>query len=133
MEERAFGCMITLIVLLLIALILLSAFNATPWGRWMMNTWDYAVEKVDDATSYDTRKNVEDTCRAMIASYNTDKATYEQYKAAESEEKRSWADQAMMRANQTAAIYNEYILKNSFVWSGNVPSDIRTTLPLLFP
>lgn len=131
MEEKAAGCLITLIVLLLIALILLSVFNATPWGRWVLNTWDYAVEKVDDATSYETRRNVEDTCRAMIASYNTDKATYEQYKAAENEEKRSWADQAMMRANQTAATYNEYILKNTFVWKGGVPDDIKTELPML--
>lgn len=131
MEERAFGCAIALLVLLLVALILLSAFNATPWGRWMLNTWDYAVEKVDDATSYETRKNVEDTCRAMIASYNADKATWEQYRDDESEEKRSWADQAMMRANQTAANYNGHVLKNTFVWKGNIPSDIKTELPIL--
>ncbi len=133
MEERVSGCLITLLALLLIALILLSLFDATPWGRLVMNTWRYAVEKADDATSYETRKNVEDTCRAMIASYNTDKATWDQYKGELSEEKRSWADQAMMRANQTASSYNEYILKNSFVWGGNVPTDIRTALPLLIP
>ena len=131
MEERAFGCLIPLLTLLLLTLILLSLFDATPWGRFVMNTWDYAVEKVDDATSYETRKNVEDTCRAMIASYNTDKATWEQYRDDQSEEKRSWADQAMMRANQTAASYNEYILKNTFVWKGNVPDDIKNELPML--
>jgi len=36
-----------------------------------------------------------------------------------------------MRANKTAASYNEYVLKNSFVWNGNVPADIRTSLPYL--
>jgi hypothetical protein len=35
------------------------------------------------------------------------------------------------RANKTAASYNEYVLKNSFVWNGNVPADIRTSLPYL--
>ena len=34
-------------------------------------------------------------------------------------------------ANRTAASYNEYYLKNSFVWSGAVPSDIRGSLPYL--
>ena len=33
-----------------------------------------------------------------------------------------------MRANKTAATYNEYVLKNSYVWEGNVPSDIRKQL-----
>lgn len=47
------------------------------------------------------------------------------------EEKLSWAEQAKMRANKTAASYNEYVLKNSFVWNGNVPADIRTSLPYL--
>ena len=37
----------------------------------------------------------------------------------------------MMRANQTAASYNDYILKNSFVWRGNVPEDIKTELEVL--
>ena len=36
-----------------------------------------------------------------------------------------------MRANRTAASYNEYYLKNSFVWSGAVPSDIKGSLPYL--
>lgn len=36
-----------------------------------------------------------------------------------------------MRANRTAANYNEYILKNSYVWQGNIPTDIRENLPLI--
>lgn len=36
-----------------------------------------------------------------------------------------------MRANRTAATYNEYILKNSYVWKGNVPDDIRAQLVAL--
>lgn len=69
--------------------------------------------------------------RAMIASYEADKLTYEQYKDSESDEQRSWADQAKMRANRTAANYNNYILKNSYVWSGNIPEDILAELPVI--
>ena len=82
-------------------------------------------------TSYDTRKKVEDTCRSMIASYKTDKATYEIYKTSDNEEKQSWAEQAKMRANKTANTYNEYILKNSFVFEGNIPTDIETRLMII--
>lgn len=100
----------------------------TPLGRAMWNSWFHAVQKVDDATNYQTKKQVEDTCRSMIASYNSDRLTYEQYKDSDSEEKQSWAEQAKMRANKTASSYNEFILKNSYVWSGNVPSDILSEL-----
>ena len=67
----------------------------------------------------------------MIASYKTDKATYEQYKNSTSDEKQSWAEQAKMRANKTANTYNEYILKNSFVFEGNIPPDIETKLQII--
>ena len=102
------------------------------WGdTWLGNQVDYVDQKIDDATNYETRKTVEDSCRAMIASYEADKLTYEQYKDSESDEQRSWADQAKMRANRTAANYNNYILKNSYVWSGNIPEDILAELTLI--
>ena len=106
-------------------------FSATPTGKAMWNNWFHAVQKVDDDTNYQTRKNVEDTCRSMVASYEADKLTYEQYKDSDSEEKQSWAEQAKMRANKTAVSYNEYILKNSYVWDNNVPSDIDYQLTVL--
>ena len=64
----------------------------------------------------------------MIASYTQDKMIYEQYKDSEVAEERSWANNAKIRANNTAATYNNYILENSFVWQDNVPSDIATEL-----
>ncbi len=67
----------------------------------------------------------------MIASYEADKLIYEQYKDSEVAEERSWANNAKIRANQTATTYNNYILKNSFVWSGNVPPDIKQTLEII--
>ena len=103
----------------------------TPGGRAAINTYFFGVQKADDATSYETRKQVEDTCRAMVASYETDKLIYEQYKDSDSDEQRSWAEQAKMRANKTANSYNEYILKNKFVWSENIPSDIRNELEIV--
>lgn len=106
-------------------------FDATPSGKAVWNNWFHAVQKADDATNYETRKKVEDTCRSMIASYNSDKLTYEQYKDTDNEEKQSWAEQAKMRANKTATSYNEYILKNSYVWEDNIPSDIDYKLPLI--
>ena len=106
-------------------------FSATPTGKAIWNNWFHAVQKVDDDTNYKTKKKVEDTCRAMIASYNSDKLTYEQYRDSDSEEKQSWAEQSKMRANKTASTYNNFILKNEYIWKGNVPSDIYMTLPYI--
>lgn len=64
----------------------------------------------------------------MVTSYEADKFTYEQYKDSDNEEEQSWAEQAKMRANRTAASYNNYILENSYVWEDNIPSDIKTKL-----
>ena len=117
---------------ILITLVLMAAFFCiTPVGVALRNSYGFAVQKVDDATRYETRKKVEDTCRAMIANYEADRISYEQYKQSVDAEKQGWAEQAKMRANRTAASYNEYYLKNSFVWSGAVPSDIRGSLPYL--
>ena len=99
------------------------------WSNtWFSNQVGYVNQKIDDATNYNTRKDVEDSCRAMIASYEADKLTWEQCKDSESSEQRSWADQAKMRANRTVATYNNYILKNSYVWSENIPDDILSEL-----
>ena len=117
---------------ILIALVLMAAFFCiTPVGVALRNSYGFAVQKVDDATRYETRKKVEDACRAMIANYEADRISYEQYKQSDDAEKQGWAEQAKMRANRTAASYNEYYLKNSFVWSGAVPSDIKGSLPYL--
>ena len=71
-----------LLALLLVALVGSSIFfSATPTGKAMWNNWFFAVQKADDKTNYETRKEVEDACRAMIASYTSDKLTYEQYNA----------------------------------------------------
>ena len=118
-------------IVFVVALVGFWIFSLTPYGRGVLNTYEYNVQKVDDVTNYETIKEVEDTCRAMISSYESDKLTYEQYKDSDSEEKQSWAEQAKMRANKTASTYNNYIIKNSFVWKDNVPSDIYMKLEII--
>lgn len=118
----------TLVVMILILAIgLVIFFSCTDPGRRIWNEWHYGLQKADDATQYATRKHVEDSCRAMMASYESDRLTWEQYKDADGEQ-RGWADLAKMRANKTAASYNEYVLKNSFVWQGNIPDDVAQRL-----
>lgn len=114
-----------------LVVVLVAVFAFTPSGRRVWNNWMGDVQRADDETRYSNQKQVEDTCRAMIASYESDTLTYEQYRASPSTEKQNWAAEALMRANKTAASYNEYILKNSFVWEGNVPKDIRQRLEYL--
>ena len=115
----------------LLAFVLIFFFVANPLGVMSWNSWFGLVQRADDATNYETLKQVEDTCRSMIASYEADKLTYEQYKNSEDDEQRSWAEQAKMRANRTASTYNNYILENSYVWEGNVPKDIDSELDYL--
>ena len=121
------------IIVTIISVILIGAiifFGFTPGGRSVWNSYTHSLEKADE-NQYETKKQVEDTARSMIASYKSDVATYEQYKDSDNEEKQSWAEQAKMRANKTANSYNEYILKNSYVWEDNIPSDIDYSLPIV--
>ena len=118
-------------IIMVMVLIFATLVGCGPVDRYISNKIDYATQKVDDTTNYKTRKQVEDTCRATIVSYEADKLTWEQYKDSESAEQRSWADAAKLRANKAAVTYNEYILKNSYVFNGNIPDDIREELPIL--
>lgn len=121
------------IIVTIISVILIGAiifFGFTPGGRSVWNSYTHSLEKADE-NQYETKKQVEDTARSMIASYKSDVATYEQYKESDNEEKQSWAEQAKMRANRTANSYNEYVLKNSYVWEDNIPSDIDYSLPIV--
>ena len=118
-------------IVLALLLVMTMFGGCTPAGRAAWNSWWYDVQKADDQTNYETLKKVEDTCRAMIASYESDKLTYEQYKDSDNTEKQSWAEQAKMRANKTAMEYNNYILKNSYIWKDNIPADIRARLDII--
>ena len=112
-------------------LLIVIGYNFAPGIRETVNKNQTAVQIVDDQTRYETLKKIEDTCRAMISSYESDVLTWNQYKDSESETERTWAAQAKMRANKTASSYNNYILQNNFVWKDNIPEDIRTTLDII--
>lgn len=128
-------CIVKIVVLgmLLITFLLLAITLSacTPGFVKTVNGYEESLLKANDDSSYYTKKEVENSCRAMIASYESDKLTYEQYKDSENEEKQSWAEQAKMRANNTASTYNNYMLKNSYVWENNIPSDIKAELEFI--
>ena len=105
-------------------------FGATPIGRQLVTGYNYEMEKAGE-NNYENRREVEEQCRAYIASYTADKLGYEQYRDSTSELERSWAQSYKQRANRTAATYNEYMTKNSYVFKGNLPSDIPPYLPYL--
>ena len=111
---------------ILAATVIPAVINYTKTGRGAWNNQMYGVQKVDDHTRYSTRKHVEDQCRAMMAEYRGDISNIKTYEKGGNLE---WAMQLKVRANRTAAVYNEYVLKNSFVWNGNIPSDIMRELP----
>ena len=74
-------------VVIVAVIVFFGIYYMTPNGRAAINSYFHDVQKVDDLTRYDTRKEVEDSCRAMISSYNADALTYKQYKDSDNEEK----------------------------------------------
>lgn len=125
------GLAILLTVVLILIIVIGLFLGLTPAGHRLWNSWTHNLQVADDQTDYDTLKQVEDTCRAMISTYESDRLTWEQYKNSNNEEEQSWAAQAQMRANRTAATYNNYILENSYIWQDNVPADIYMELEYL--
>lgn len=127
---EAFKVAIAIVVVVLL-IFLFIYFTCIPSGVAALNNWFHKVKTTDDKTNYATLKKVEDTCRAMIASYKADKLMYEQYKDSDNEEKQTWAEEAKIRANRTASTFNEYILKNKYVWRDNIPEDIWLAIPYI--
>lgn len=125
MSEKFWAGLVTAVIILLVGGIIF--FGCTPIGRSVWNSYTYELEKADE-NQYETKKQVEDTARSMIASYKSDVSIYETYKDSENVEEQSWAKAAKIRANKTAISYNEYILKNSYVWEDNIPTDIDREL-----
>lgn len=115
-------------VLVLAGLICAVCATAIPSCRAAWNRYAADLRKVDDATTYETTRSVEDNCRAMQAAYRSDLANARVYAASGHKE---WAESLLVRVNRTAATYNEYVRRNNFVWRGNVPSDIDAELPMV--
>lgn len=123
--------LIVLLLLVFISTIGIVSFGIDALDTYVTNKKEFALQKIDDETNYETIKQVEDKARAMISSYASDKLTYIQYKDSEDKEEKSWSNQAKMRANKTASTYNNYLLENSFLWKNNMPDDINTELPII--
>ncbi len=118
-------------LILLILILIIISFLTKPWSVFVHNKYEGLIKEVDSATNWETLHEVEDSCRAMMSNYQADVLTYQQYCNSEIAEHRSWAEQARMRANRTAAQYNEYILKNNYVWKYGIPDDIEHELPYI--
>lgn len=116
---------------LLAVIAIIGLFFARPALTGFFNTQNAKVAEVNNETSYKVKKQVEDTARSMIASYESDKLAYEEYKDSTDEEEQSWAKSYKIRANKTAVSYNEYILKNKNVWADNIPKDIAFELEII--
>lgn len=114
-----------------IALGIVLAFLATPAGVVLVNSYNSNMQRADDLTNYKTKKEVEDSCRALMVSYQNDRLIWEQYKDSEKSEEVTWANSAKMRANKAAVTYNEYFLKNRYVFKNNIPEDLREELEIL--
>ena len=121
----------TIILALVTIIAIIGLYFARPILTGFFNTQDAKVADVNNKTFYKVKKQVEDTARSMIASYESDKLAYEEYKDSTDEEEKSWAKSYKIRANKTAVSYNEYILKNKHVWSDNIPSDIAFELEII--
>lgn len=121
----------SLAVLLIVVVIAVGLWAFSPQITGTLNQKNYEVQKVNEKTSYKLKKEVEDTARSMVASYKKDKLSYEQYKNSDDPEHKSWAESYKQRANSTAIKYNEYILKNSYVWDGNIPEEISYELEVV--
>lgn len=132
MFDDDFGITALTILGIVFTIILMITGVIFGWfDTWFTNEVDYVNHKIEDKTNYDTRKKVEDTCRSMISSYKSDKSIYDTYKNSDDKEKQSWGEQAKIRANKTAISYNEYILKNSFVFEDSIPEDIKKELNVI--
>lgn len=128
-DKTSFWRTIAISVVIIAVVVVLIVF--APSIRGTVNDWEHDIQKVDDVTNYETRKKVEDTCRAYIASYQADKVTYETLQGETDDVSIETARAAKIRANRTAATYNEYYLKNSYVWRDNIPNDIFTRLEII--
>lgn len=114
------------LILLTLGLLATSCNPFKGINGWLNNV-DYELEKQNDSLNYKRKKQVEDTARSMIASYESDKMTYLTLLS----ENREIALQAKIRANNTAVQYNEYILKNNYLWKENIPEDIKMKLEII--
>ena len=109
-------------------LLLLVLACVTPKGIEATNEYEAQLKDTDYNTDYDSVREIEETLRSYIASYEADRITYETNKNNTDKESVALANAAKSRANRTAATYNQFYLKNSYIWKDNIPEDIKSEL-----
>ena len=119
--------------LALLLVLFLGAYTFIPSVRWAVNEYVFMMERVDEETDYGNRKQVEDTARSMISNYEFAVGEYETYKvfcetAQYDKDRCQRALDSKTSANKTASTYNNYLLKNKFLFKGNMPADIYYAL-----
>ena len=127
--EEVFGFLITVLCLVVLGAALY--FTLCPKGVETKNEYEAMLKDVDYNTNYDSVRQIEETLRSYAASYEADRITYETNKDATDKESIALAKAARSRANRTAATYNQFYLKNSYIWEDNIPADIRAELEYL--
>lgn len=125
-----------LIGILAVLLIGSSFLMLNPSFRTFVREWEFTLDRVDEQTSYDNRKMVEDTARSSIVNYNSYKSEYDTYKSFCDTEtyddgKCTRAMNSKTSVNRVANQYNEYIQKNRFVFEDNLPTDIPESLEVV--
>ena len=121
------------VIVVAICVVVISGifFSYTQAGVRIFNEWRFGLQEVHDQTDYATLRRVEDTARAMVATWEGDYLQWQQFKDSDIQEERNWANGALMRANRTSTTFNNFMLENSFVWAYGVPDDIAEPLPTL--
>ena len=122
---------IKIIICILSISILLSILFwivATPDGIKTTNEYIAQLKDTEYNTDYNTAREIEETLRSYIASYEADKIIYETNKDNTDKESIVLANAAKSRVNRTAATYNKFYLKNSYIWKSNIPNDISSEL-----
>lgn len=124
--DDIFGFFITVFCVICLGAVLY--FALCPEGVETKNEYEAMLKDVDYNTNYDSVRQIEETLRSYAASYEADRITYEINKDSTDKESIALAKAARSRANRTAATYNQFYLKNSYIWEDNIPADIQAEL-----
>lgn len=122
----------TFITIVITALVLFVGLYSFNFGfRRTVNNWFSDRELVDQDTTYENRKKVEDTARSLITNYSASKSEYETYKqyiGTDDKAKEQRALDARTSANMSVSKYNNYLTENKYLFKNNLPNDIPLKL-----
>ena len=125
------GCGTVLFIFLIILALSIAGVITAPARVAFWNTHRHNIQTAHDRTDYATLRKVEDTARAMIASIESDRLTWEQFKDSEVQEERNWANSARMRGNRSISTFENFMRENSYIWAYAIPNDLREPIALI--